>query len=193
MKIIGITGKSGAGKSTVCEILRNKYNVEIIDADKIARKLTKERTRYLEEIIKEFGIEILDEEGLLDRCKLSNIIYNNIEAREKLNLLTFKYVVEEIKEEIKRSDISKMIIIDAPLLFESKLDELCDITIAVIASDSIKIERICKRDWLDEQSAKNRLSVQLGKEYLLEHVDYVIENNGTIEQLEENIEKLNLF
>ena len=193
MKIIGITGKSGAGKSTVCEILKDKYNVEIIDADKIARTLTQRKTRYLEEIINEFGIEILDEEARLDRKKLAEIIYSNSKAREKLNLLTFKYVVEEIKQEIERVKSLEIVVIDAPLLFESKLNEICDKTIAVVASDNIEIERICKRDLIDEQSAKNRLNTQLSRKYLIEHVDYIIENNGTIEQLEESIEKLNLL
>lgn len=193
MKIIGLTGNSGAGKSTMCEILKDKYDVEIIDADMVAKELTCYKSNYLNSIIKEFGKEIIDENGNLNRKKLANIIYNNTIKREKLNKITFVYVVEEIRKKIERVDKSKTVVIDAPLLFESGLDKICDLKIGIIAKDSTKLERICKRDNIDEQTAKKRIDIQLENEYLLEHSDIIIENNSSIYELEQKIIKLEIL
>ena len=92
MKIIGITGSSGAGKSTVCDILQKEYDIKIINADKIARKLSKKGTSYIEEIVQKFGKDILDEQGELKRKQLAEIIYTNPQKRLELNKCTFKYI-----------------------------------------------------------------------------------------------------
>ena len=84
--VIGITGSSGAGKSTVCEILQRKYKAKLISADKIAKNLSQKETAYLTEIVKNFGQEILLENGELNRRKLADIIYNSEEKREILNI-----------------------------------------------------------------------------------------------------------
>lgn len=193
MKVIGLTGNSGVGKSTVCEILKNKYNVEIIDADQVAKQLTQDTSAYLEEIIEKFGKEILKENGKLNRKQLAEIIYQDNQKREELNKITFVHVVEEMKQQIHKMQDKSVIVIDAPLLFESDLDKLCNITIGMIARDSIKLERICKRDKIDKQTAQRRIAIQLKDQYLLEHANYIIENDSTIEQLEEKIEELKLF
>ena len=113
--ILGITGSSGAGKSTVCEILERKYSSQTINADKIAKQLSKQGTNYLQEIIQNFGDDILLEDGELNRRKLANIIYSNPEKRDELNNITIKYIKNEIKEQIAKSN-NNIIAIDAPLL-----------------------------------------------------------------------------
>lgn len=190
MKIIGVTGSSGAGKSTVCDILKKRYSVHIIDADKIAKELSKKGSIYLKEISKCFGKEILDETGELNRKKLANIIYNDGKKRNELNNITFTYVVAEIKERINNLKDEELVVIDAPLLFESNLNEICDIVIGVISNEEDKIIRICKRDNIDENLAKKRLSIQINDEYLKEKVDYIIYNNNQITNLYENIENI---
>ena len=117
--ILGITGSSGAGKSTVCEILERKYSSQTINADKIAKQLSKQGTNYLQEIIQNFGDDILLEDGELNRRKLANIIYSNPEKRDELNNITFKYIKNEIKEQIAKSN-NNIIAIDAPLLFRGE-------------------------------------------------------------------------
>jgi len=185
--IIGVTGSSGAGKSTVCEILNKYYGAKTISADNIARALSKKGTNYLNEIVKEFGTEILLETGELDRKKLANIIYCNNEKRELLNKCTFKYIIEEVKKEIEASK-EKIIAIDAPLLFEAKLDEICDVTVAVICEDrNIQIQRIIKRDKIDLQHALSRLNAQRENEFYISKSDYVLINNNS---LGEQIKKL---
>lgn len=187
MKIIGITGNSGSGKSTVCRILKDKFKVEIIDADKIARQLTDNKSACLTEIVEKFGNDILDEFGKLNRGKLAEIIYNDSNKREELNKITFKYVLKKIKEEIEQLEIVKVVVIDAPLLFESNLNNICHLVIGVIAQENLKIDRICVRDCLEEDNAIKRLNTQLNTEFLLEHSNYIIENNSTIEELEKRV------
>ena len=85
------------GKSTVCDILQEEYQVKVINADKIAKELSKRGTSYLDEIIEKFGKDIVDENGELKRKKLAEIIYNNFEKRKLLNLCTFKYIKKDLR------------------------------------------------------------------------------------------------
>lgn len=191
MKIIGITGNSGSGKSFISEILLNKYKcVAIIDADRIAREMSNINTLYYKEIVKRFGKDILKENLEINRKILARIIFNNDEKREELNSITFKYVVDKIKDEIKLNSDKNIIIIDAPLLFESGLDKICDITLGVISEESIKIDRICKRDNLSVREAKDRLRVQLKDEVLREKCNYIIENNGDVDCLNTQLKEI---
>lgn len=192
MKIIGITGSSGAGKTTICGILKRKYAAYIIDADEIARKMSKKGSMYLGAIVEYFGAEILDASGELNRKELANLIYNNNDKREGLNKITFMYVVKEIKDNINKLKDKDLIVIDAPLLFESNLDKVCDVVIGVIAKEEEKIERICNRDNITEDIAKKRLDIQKSNEYIKERADYIIYNNDSIEKLEEEIQKVGL-
>lgn len=192
MKIIGVAGNSGAGKTTVCNILKEKYAAHIIDADEIAKKLSKKGTMYLQSIVEYFGHDIIDNRGELKRKELANLIYENEEKRNGLNELTFNYVVREIKNNINKLKDKELIVIDAPLLFESNLDQVCDLVIGVIAKDESKIERICNRDNIDEDLAKKRLNIQKNNEYIKEKADYIIYNDASIKELEKEIEKIKL-
>lgn len=185
--ILGITGSSGAGKSTVCEILERKYSSQTINADKIAKQLSKQGTSYLQEIVQNFGDDILLEDGELNRRKLANIIYSNPEKRDELNNITFKYIKDEIKEQIAKSD-NNIIAIDAPLLLEANLQEICDKTIAVISEDrDLQIKRIIKRDNTDKEHAIARLNAQHPNEFYIQNCDNTLINDETLEQ---QIEKL---
>ena len=187
--IIGITGSSGAGKSTVCEYLENEYKVKVINADKIARKLSKKGTSYIIDIIKIFGKNIVDEEGELKRRKLAEIIYSNTEKREELNSCTFKYITKEIEKKLDKIDNDTVKIIDAPLLFESKLNERCDKVIGVIAKREIQIDRIVARDDIDYEQAEKRLVAQQTNEFYIAHCDDIVENNSLL-GFEQDIERI---
>lgn len=180
--VIGITGNSGAGKSEISKMLANKINAEIIDADLVVKELSKPGHEYYEKIVELFGKEIL-KNNVLDRRKTAEIIYKNQEKREELNKFTNKYVVEEIKNKMKNTD-KENIIIDAPLLFESKLDKTCDLTIGIIADTIKKIERICKRDKIDIKTAKARLNIQARDKFYIENAEYIIKNNGEINEID---------
>lgn len=192
MKVIGITGSSGSGKTTVSNILKEKYNFEIIDADKVARELSKPGTEYLKEIKKRIGQDVFFEDNTLNRKALAQKIYTNSEDLKILNELTFKFVVDEIKKyihEIREKKECECVIIDAPLLFESELDKECDEVIVLIADEKIKIARICKRDNITEEIAQKRLKIQQNDEFYTSKTKYIIKNNDEA-NLENNIDNI---
>lgn len=179
MKVIGITGSSGSGKTTVSEILGKRSDTKVINADKMAKVLSHSETEYFREVKEAFQEEnILLEDGSLNRAKLANLIYHNKSNLEKLNRITFKHLIPQIIREIHKVPSSiKIVVIDAPLLFEADLEKYCDFTIALQAPINLKIERICKRDKVSIEVAKDRLEIQQTNEFYAEKADFVIENN----------------
>ena len=188
--IIGITGSSGTGKSIICNILQNEYKVKIINADEIAKKLSKSESNYIKDIIKKFGKEIVDENGELKRKELAKIIYSNTDRREDLNNCTFKYIKKEIEKQINATEKDLAIIIDAPLLFESKLNEICNKVIGIISKKDLQIERIIKRDNISFDEAKSRLDAQKDNDFYIENCDRIIENNNDILHIENEINNI---
>ena len=188
MKIIGITGNSGSGKSTISKLISKNYEAKIIDADKIAKEMTNNNGEYLQAIRQSFGNNVI-KNNELDRKKLADIVFLNRTEKEKLDGLTFEYVVEEIKKELEANQNLdyQYIILDVPLLFESKLDKLCDYTIGVIAPKTEKIKRICKRDKLSKEKALQRLNSQPNDEFFTKNCNTVINN----ENKEETIKMVN--
>ena len=188
--IIGITGSSGAGKSIICNILQNEYKVKIINADEIAKELSKSESNYIKDIINKFGKEIVDENGELKRKELAKIIYSNTDRREDLNNCTFKYIKKEIEKQINDTEKDLAIIIDAPLLFESKLNEICNKVIGIISKKDLQIERIIKRDNISFDEAKSRLNAQKDNKFYIENCDRIIENNNDILHIENEINNI---
>ena len=188
MKIIGITGNSGSGKSTISKLISKNYEAKIIDADKIAKEMTNSNGEYLQAIRQAFGNDVI-KNNELDRKKLADIVFLNRAEKEKLDGLTFEYVVEEIKKELETNQNLdyQYIILDFPLKILSKLDKLCDYTIGVIAPKTEKIKRICKRDKLSKEKALQRLNSQPNDEFFTKNCNTVINN----ENKEETIKMVN--
>lgn len=186
-KVIGITGNSGSGKTTATKILKRLCDAEVIDADKVVRELSVPGTKYLDAIKEKFGESVFLEDGTLNRKALAEKIYNSKEDLEVLNGLTFKYVVEEIKFRIEESK-SEIIVLDAPLLFESGLNENCTAVIGLTAPFELKVERIVKRDGISEETAYSRINIQAKDEFYLNKADVVIENDNQ-DELEDKLKE----
>lgn len=187
MKLLGITGSSGSGKSSVCKIIKKIYNTEIIDADKIVKELQDNKTIYYDKIVEMFGQEILLDNGFINRKMLAEKIFTDKIAKEKLDKLTFKYVIDEIKnriETLRKANLS-YIIVDAPTLIEANMIEMFDKIIAVTAEEDIKLNRICKRDEISKEQAIMRLSAQHENSFYEMYADFVILNND--ENLENKV------
>lgn len=191
--IIGITGNSGTGKTSICkEILQIKgeNQITLIDADKIVKELSVPGHEYFNQIVNIFGREILLSDGNINRKQLANIVFSDTKKREILNKNTYKYVAKEIKRRANQSK-NEIIIIDAPLLIESGLDKICNVVISIISDSEIKLERICKRDNIDKNIAQARLNSQNPNEFYIKNSDYVIINNNcNIEKHAKDIIKL---
>lgn len=190
MKIIGICGRSGSGKSTVLEIIKKKFK-GCIDCDKVSREVTEKGSECLEELAVEFGNEILFSDGSLNRAKLGSIAFGSKEKTEKLNQITHKYILKRVETLIEEfsSNGEKVVFFDAPTLFESGLDKRCNYILAVSASDEKLISRIKSRDNKTETEVIKRLSSQYDEDFLKKNSNYLIENNGTLYELEKKAEE----
>lgn len=183
--IVGLTGGIGTGKSTVSKLFKEN-GADIYDADIIAKEIMEE-LETIEEIEKEFGSSILDKNQRLDRQKLKEIVFKNKEKLEILNKIVHPKVIkrfENIKSNIKKEEIA---IFDIPLLFEAKMENLCDLIVVVDIDREKQIERIIERDGIEEELAEKIIDSQMSSETKRKKADIVIENNGTLIDLEKKV------
>ncbi|MBQ3226181.1 MAG: dephospho-CoA kinase [Clostridia bacterium] len=172
--ILGVTGGSGCGKSAFCEALA-KEGAHVLDADAVAREVVLKGKPALSELVMAFGEEILTSCGALDRKKMAGIVFTDEQKRDRLNEITHKYIIEEIRAWLS-ANAKGVRVLDVPLLFESGLDALCDRTVCVLADKKTRLSRIVARDGLSEEDARKRLSAQPEGEFYIARADDVIEN-----------------
>ncbi len=176
MKIIGITGGIGAGKSTVSAEFK-KLGAKVIDADAISRQITtKEGTAY-GEIVDYFGESILLKNGEINRKALAEIVFSDKAKLNALNEITHKHIFNKMQEEINASS-EEIIVLDVPLLFSDDFKIPCDIKIAVLAEDNLRIERAMKRDGMTCEEVARRIKNQMTNEEYIGLADIYIWNNG---------------
>jgi dephospho-CoA kinase len=191
LKVIGVTGGIGSGKSTIAKILCD-LGASIIDADKIAREITVKGQLIMEEIVGYFGTSVLDEEGELDRKKLSEIVFADSKKLEVLNCITHKYIADKIKDELNKLEEAKakIVVLDAPLPVENGFLDVVDESWVVVANRDIRIKRIIERSKISSEEALARIKMQKSDEEYLKIADEVINNDGSVEELEKSIAKL---
>ena len=181
--IIGLTGGIASGKSTVSNMLKD-LSIPVIDADEEARLAVDKGEKAYNDIIAYFGTEILMEDGTIDRPKLGSIIFPNQEKRSVLNSIVHPAVREKMQQK-KENYIAlghKVIVLDIPLLFESKLTHMIDKVIVVYVNEQTQLERLMHRNGYSNEEAKSRISSQLPLNEKRKLADYVIDNNGPIEE-----------
>ena len=180
--VVGLTSQTGAGKTTISKIF-SENGFTIIDADKVARKVVEKGSNCLYEIEELFGREILNDDETLDRKALAAIVFTDKAKLETLNTIMHPYITKEILSMIKENSNNgvRLILLDAPTLFESHADDFCEIIISVRADENVREQRIIARDGITHEQARQRMDSQYSDEFFMSHSDYIIRNDGDIE------------
>jgi len=192
MKVIGITGGIGSGKSIVCEILQKHYQAFLINMDQIAHSFMEPGEVSYELIVKHFGEDILDEKGQINRKKLGQIVYQNEEALKYLNSCTHPYVLSYVKNLIYEKSLSQeeLICVESALPVEGKLKEICDEVWYVKASDTIRRERLLVSRNYSNEKIDSIFSKQISEEQYKEIGTKIIRNETSPDDLIEQIDYL---
>ena len=184
MKVIGICGSTGSGKSTLCSLLSDR-GFPVLDCDEIYHELVNSPSECLREICGNFGEELIVN-GALDRNALGKIVFASPEKLARLNEISHYYVTLQIKKEIEiltKKGYSHCFI-DAPMFYEANLEKICDSVCAVISDPDLQIARVCERDHIAREKAKKRIENQISADVLREKADFVIENTGSMRDFE---------
>ena len=190
MKVIGITGGIGSGKSTVSDIIK-KNNFPVIDCDEISRELTQKDNTVLDEIRRCFGASVFDDNGNLLRQELANIVFSDSSKKKILDIVVTR-IFEIVQDDLSkhRSLGTKLVFIDAPLLIETGLNRLCDVCVLVTADIETRINRVEKRDGISRDRVLERISNQMPESEKKAVADELIDNSGSIEYLNNSVERL---
>jgi len=191
MKIIGLTGGIGSGKTTVSQYLTEK-GFPVIDADQVAREIVKPGMKATKAIELEFGSDMINPDGSLNRQKLGNAVFSDSKKLIRLNKITHKEILDKIKAKILEFENANvnLIFIDAPLLFETGLEGMVHETWVLDAPKYLRIERVKSRDTMDDKSIKSRIANQMKQHIKNKKATVVIDNSLGMEELYKNIDQL---
>lgn len=191
MKIIGITGGIGSGKTTASEYLKSK-GFPVVDADQIGHDIMKPGMPVLIELAMVFGGDIVDAHGVLNRKKLAEIAFSDPQNKQMLDKITHKEIFEEIR---RRMDVladrgEKFAFLDAALLFETGLDEDCAQTWLIDAEDELRIKRAMSRDGFTREQILARIKNQMSSPEKRKRASHIVDNSGDLENLYKQLDGL---
>lgn len=191
MKILGLTGPSGSGKTLFSRFLGSR-GYPCINADELYHSMLVPPSALLDSIRAEFGDSFFDENGELDRKALGRLVFSSKESLERLNATVLPAVIEKIRSIAKyyEQNGAKILIIDAPTLFEAGYDKSCDMTVSILAPASLRVERISERDEISTSDALLRTQAQKDDSFYYERSDRVIVNDADEEALKSQSEAL---
>ena len=183
MKRIGITGPTGAGKTTALNAL-SALGVHIIDADQVYHDLLEGSAPLREALTTRFGTGIVTDEGKVDRKALGNVVFADPEALADLNAITHRFIIHEIDRQAAQAQAEgrPAVAIDAISLIESGVGETCDAVVGILAPREIRIRRIMAREGIPADYARKRVDAQQGDDFFRTHCTYILENQGTAEE-----------
>ncbi|MFC1834139.1 dephospho-CoA kinase [Thermodesulfobacteriota bacterium] len=191
MLIVGLTGGIASGKSTVAAKLRDA-GVPVICLDELAHEVVRPGAPALEEIRQVFGDGVMAPDGGLDRQAMAQVVFVNREKRETLESIIHPRVAHEKDRQLKKleSEGHRCAVIDVPLLFEVGWEKHCNCVVLVYAPRGLQEERLMKRDDLSTAEARQRLDSQMSMEEKRERADYIIDNTGSRDETERQVEDL---
>lgn len=189
MKLIGLTGGIGSGKSTVAQLLV-RHGWELVDADQIARDIVEPGQPALTELAQAFGEDILQEDGSLDRGLLASRAFSSREKTAVLNSITHPRINEETQArfDAARQAGADFVVYDMPLLVDKGLHKDMDATIVVDVDAEERVRRLVAYRGLDEEDARRRIAAQIPDDVRRVVADFIIDNNGPLEALDEQVE-----
>ncbi len=189
--IIGLTGQSGAGKSTVCEILVRQESFAVIDCDMVSRSVTVDGSLCNRELKTVFP-KVIDDKLHLDRRALAGIVFGDKEKLGKLESIIYPYITARINDLISQYAANgySFIVLDAPTLFEAGIDSFCDRILSVIADRNIRFGRIKQRDSISDELINKRFDSQKDERFFIEHSDFIINNDSDIEYTRQQTENI---
>ncbi len=192
VKIIGLTGSIATGKSFVSNIIKNELHYPVIDADKLAKEIVEINKPAYNEIVKNFGENIIKKNKELNRKTLREIIFNNVKKRNLLNKITHKYIKKEYLKlvDFYKSQGNNLIFYDVPLLFEAKLQSQFYKIIVVYITQELQIERLINRDNISQKEAIKTINSQINIEDKKNMADFVINNSKTKKETYQQIKNI---
>lgn len=181
VRIIGLTGGIGAGKSTVGRMLR-QLGAVVVDADELARRVVQPGSDTIHAVAEAFGSEVLASDHSLDRARLASRVFSNEQDRRRLESILHPAIDRAFRAEVARARAMGVdtIVYEAALLVETGRHRELDLLLVVVADDAVRIARTRARDGLDEQAARERLAAQLPQHRKAELAQFVIDNSGTL-------------
>lgn len=187
---LGLTGGIATGKSTVVQFFK-KHDVDVIDADQIAREVVEPDHPGLTEVVDVFGKEVLEADGTLNRKKLGEIIFHDYDKKKKLERILHPHIRKLMfgrMEKYQQAHPDKLIVLDIPLLYESGLEDRFDEVMVVYIPEELQLQRLQQRDQIDERRALQKIRSQMSIENKKKLADVIIFNDGTKEQTQQQVD-----
>ena len=185
---VGLTGGIGAGKSTVADLFSQKGAV-VIRSDELARQVIEPQTPGFQQVIDRFGKDFINSEGYIDRAKLAQVVFHDDAALKDLEKIVHPLVRSKTNQIIDQHTSETIIVNEIPLLLEKKMESLFDFLVIVISSEKNRLERLSQRGLTAEQ-ASARMSKQVSDDERKAAADFLIVNDGNLDQLEVDVEKI---
>ncbi len=185
---VGLTGGIGAGKSTVADLFA-KLGAIVIRADELARQVIEVNSSGFNQVITRFGKEILKKDGSIDRAKLAKIVFKDSNALKDLEKIIHPLVRNKTNELIEQQNPEAIIVNEVPLLLEKNMEKLYDFLVIVISSEKNRTKRLMDKG-LSKEQIRDRMNHQVDDETRKTKADFLVVNDGNLEQLEKDVNKI---